>query len=546
VTAAFIPFPNTAPAVPVQGSDAGMGSYLETAEAGVANADALTFAQLVDGMIGTNSLSSNELSSAQGNVASSADALEGADSDHTDDPAVQGARPDLALAATVLLPTPVPIPVPRIEPGRVTGPDLRMDEGESSNSGDGATGSDPIAASVGPSDSTPWPAASAGPFQTALELPAETSPPALAPETEFAGAIRMPDAAERSGRRPSSAQSLAFALRLTGMDKSAQIESSALQAGPRAAEDLGVSEAAKDITEPATQPEISMSAGAATRSGSRTSGAPARSIVGNIPTASVQTASRDAGTGTADAATDSSKSSARTNSDQEAGSPLAKVRAADETGAAWRESEQTAAPVRSTIASVATTTTTAVPAPPAGAASRPSQTGSSDVPATARTESTGYVDTARGEKTPTRTARDILVQVPVQDGRKVEVQVAERGGEVRVAVRTADPELNQSLRVELGSLVSRLETAGYKADSFAPSESFVSSSSSARQDPSSSQQDASRGFSGRGQGSSGQGENRERRRESETLPWAEQFASNLSPGGEIGKESHSWQSIFSR
>ena len=465
-----------------------------------------------------------KLSDSQGDVASSADRPEGADSDHDDDPAGQGARPDLTLAAAVLLPAPVPIPMPEIEHGKITGSDLGMGEAEFSNAGDGASKSNPIVAGV---------------------LAAATSPLTQALDVEFAGAIRVPDAAEPTSRRPSSAQSLAFALRLTGTDKSVKIELSALRAGPRVAEDSGISEPAKDLAEP-NQPETSLPAGEVTRSGSRTSGALARSIVGNIPTASLQTVSRNAGTETADAATGSSKSATRTNSDQEAGSRPAKVRAADETGAARRESEQTAAPVRSTAAPLAATISS-VPTPPAGVASRPPQTGPSDAAAT-RTQRAEHIDTALGEKTASRTARDILVQIPVQDGRKVEVQVAERTGEVRVAVRTADPELNQSLRVELGSLVSRLETAGYKADSFAPSESFISSSSSSssRQDPSSQQQDASRGFSGQGQGSSGQGGSQERHQEKETMPWAEQFASHLSPNGESGKESQLWQSIFSR
>jgi hypothetical protein len=581
VTAAIIPFPNPAPAVPGQGSDPGTASRPETAEAGVANHDACPFAQLIDAIIGGNSLFYNEWSSSQGDVASAADRPEGAGSDHAEDPASQSARPDLAVAATVLLPTPVPIQMSGIELGRVTGPDLGMDEAESSNAGAGATGFDPIAASVGHSDSTPWPVVSAGGGRSALNkdelvaggLAAETSLMAQTPEVEFAGtlntarqeldktgapakpfssnstdftgAIPVPDAAEPSGRRPSSAQSLAFALRLTGTDKSVKTASSASRVGSRVAEASGASEAAGDIAEP-NQPEASLPVGAVTRTASRTSGALARSIVGSIPTASVQTATGNAGAETADAATDSFKAAARTNPDQEAGPRQAAGRAADETGAARRESEQPTATVRSMTTSVATTITASIPTPQAGAASRPSHTGPSDAAAAARTQSAEHVERTLGENTASRTARDILVQIPVQDGHKVEIQVAERAGEVRVAVRTADLELNQSLRTELSSLVSRLETAGYKADSFAPSDSFLSSSSAARQDPSNSQQDAYRGFSGQGQGSSGQGGNRERRQESESMPWAEQFASHLSPDGETVKESQLWQSTSSR
>jgi hypothetical protein len=163
------------------------------------------------------------------------------------------------------------------------------------------------------------------------------------------------------------------------------------------------------------------------------------------------------------------------------------------------------------------------------------------------TEIVARVNVNRVEAAQPRTAREIVVQIPADNSHKVEVQVAERGGEVRVAVRTADTALNQSLRTELGSLVARLETAGYHADTIASSESFVSSSSQARQDPSSSEQNASRGFSGQGQESSQQqGSNGQRRHGAHPDRWAEQFAHSFKADQDTGQENPSWQSIFNR
>jgi hypothetical protein len=55
-------------------------------------------------------------------------------------------------------------------------------------------------------------------------------------------------------------------------------------------------------------------------------------------------------------------------------------------------------------------------------------------------------------------------------GERVEIRIQERQGGVQVAVRSADPGLNSSLRGELSTLVSRLESRGYAAETWAPAE----------------------------------------------------------------------------
>jgi len=64
-------------------------------------------------------------------------------------------------------------------------------------------------------------------------------------------------------------------------------------------------------------------------------------------------------------------------------------------------------------------------------------------------------------------ARDISLRLSGA-GEQVQVRVMKRNGVVRVAVRTADPELARSLRQDLPELSSRLEREGLRAESWHP------------------------------------------------------------------------------
>jgi len=50
----------------------------------------------------------------------------------------------------------------------------------------------------------------------------------------------------------------------------------------------------------------------------------------------------------------------------------------------------------------------------------------------------------------------------------VDIQVVQRAGKVQVAVRTADPELANSLQTNLGELVGRLEDKGFRTEAWTP------------------------------------------------------------------------------
>jgi hypothetical protein len=68
-------------------------------------------------------------------------------------------------------------------------------------------------------------------------------------------------------------------------------------------------------------------------------------------------------------------------------------------------------------------------------------------------------------------ARQISLQLTGEDSTKVNVDLSERGGKVQVAVRTADPDLTKSMRTDLGDLVERLESKGFKTEAWVPASS---------------------------------------------------------------------------
>jgi len=65
----------------------------------------------------------------------------------------------------------------------------------------------------------------------------------------------------------------------------------------------------------------------------------------------------------------------------------------------------------------------------------------------------------------------LTLRVAPPDAVPVDVHVRQRSGEVHVAVRTADPNLQISLRRELPDLVNSLDRAGFQAETFAPESS---------------------------------------------------------------------------
>lgn len=97
----------------------------------------------------------------------------------------------------------------------------------------------------------------------------------------------------------------------------------------------------------------------------------------------------------------------------------------------------------------------------------------------------------------------------------VDLHVTERGGEIRVSVRTPDATLETSLRQNLPALANSLERAGYHAETFVPQ--ISSQRASSREDAGSSHPD----WSGRGNSGGSQNQSRQQPRDQRQKSWIE-------------------------
>jgi hypothetical protein len=102
--------------------------------------------------------------------------------------------------------------------------------------------------------------------------------------------------------------------------------------------------------------------------------------------------------------------------------------------------------------------------------------------------------------TPQKVVHDITLQLD-SGSQRAAVRVVERGGEVRVAVRTTDADLATDLRQELPSLAAKLEQTGYRTETWHPGATAHRPLDAA----------ASGNAGQNGNGQSGQGSSRERR-----------------------------------
>jgi Flagellar hook-length control protein FliK len=103
------------------------------------------------------------------------------------------------------------------------------------------------------------------------------------------------------------------------------------------------------------------------------------------------------------------------------------------------------------------------------------------------------IEPAAAPLTPsTQPVQEIAVRIAHAEMPAVDLHITERGGEIHVAVRTSDIELQSSLRQDLGALTNSLERAGYHAETFVPR------AASASQMNLREERQQQQGFSGRG------------------------------------------------
>ncbi len=104
-------------------------------------------------------------------------------------------------------------------------------------------------------------------------------------------------------------------------------------------------------------------------------------------------------------------------------------------------------------------------------------------------------------------ARQISLKLIGEDAAKVSVDVSEKGGKVQIAVRSSDPELAKSLRSDLGDLVGRLESKGFKTEAWVPATSRHATGAAAEQSDSNGSGYPRDAGSGTNQRQSRQGQN---------------------------------------
>jgi len=126
--------------------------------------------------------------------------------------------------------------------------------------------------------------------------------------------------------------------------------------------------------------------------------------------------------------------------------------------------------------------------------------------------------TSAAPATPSPVVQEIAVRISQPDSPAVDVHVTEHAGEIHVAVRTPDVELQASLRQDLGTLTNSLERAGYHAETIVPR-----AAGGAQMNLRDERPGTQPGFSGRGgsQGESGSGKQKGQREQRGTN-WLEE------------------------
>ncbi len=120
------------------------------------------------------------------------------------------------------------------------------------------------------------------------------------------------------------------------------------------------------------------------------------------------------------------------------------------------------------------------------------------------------------------------------DDRTVEVRLTERGGEIRVAVRTPDETLAKAMREDLGSLTGKLTQSGFATESITPTHTAGSNLSDQRGEPSNQNGDGARRQSSGQQNNSGE-QQQEQEDRSKRASWMEELDHSLN------NRSNVWQ-----
>jgi hypothetical protein len=189
----------------------------------------------------------------------------------------------------------------------------------------------------------------------------------------------------------------------------------------------------------------------------------------------------------------------------------------------------------------AATAQNVIPGLPATAGSSTAPPGARDAKAEKPTEGDApqFLE-PQSEERPTESVRDISLRLTDKDQGSVQVRLSERAGELHVSVRTPDTGLTRGLRDGLSDLVGRLETSGYRAETWQPAGGNASNSHDQSHDSSSrGGQQQSAGGSGSGAGHQENARDQQERG-GQTPNWVSELESNLK------RSDKAWQPSATR
>ena len=150
--------------------------------------------------------------------------------------------------------------------------------------------------------------------------------------------------------------------------------------------------------------------------------------------------------------------------------------------------------------------------------------------ATTRNSETGSTaaQSGQGPASPdmptTGAARDIALRLSADDNSAVEVRLSEHAGEVRVVVRSADPQMAESVRAQLPELMDKLGARGFETEIWRPQQSSATERGGSESNPQSGSRDGGRDAQQERSGRDG------RQSGEEPQPkWMEELATSFHP-----------------
>ncbi|MBI4873288.1 MAG: hypothetical protein HY822_01500 [Acidobacteria bacterium] len=141
----------------------------------------------------------------------------------------------------------------------------------------------------------------------------------------------------------------------------------------------------------------------------------------------------------------------------------------------------------------------------------------------AAAEQPARIEAPKADIRPARAPIDVSIRIAGAQDRTAEVRLTERGGELKVTVRAADPELAQTLRGGLDQLAERLETTGIKAHISQPAAAPAAAQSNS-QPPNSGSSSGERSFDDSGS----RGQNQQQQRNRNSGEWDDDLEAALS------------------